>query len=307
MSNAVLVSLSGLLVSTGLLLLVRGAIRRPVPLSVALAEFDAPRRPALQFGSASTGGGVRWELGRRARSLLLGGGYDFTPLAADLRIMRTTEASLAFQKLGGAILGALLPIVMHAVLRLLAFAPAPWWPIVGAVVGLVVGFFYPDQRLREKATDARRAFQHALAAYLELVRSLIAGGMYVEGALLVAANAGDGPAFGELRHAVDVSNTTGTPVSAEFLRLGQDLAITELDQIASSISLAREQGVSPDDALSSRAQILSERQLYDARSEAEAATANMAFPSVLLALAFVCYLGAPALWSLITLTQPVGL
>lgn len=307
MSDTVLISICGVLLSGGLLLILHGMIRRPVPLSVALAEFEAPRRPALNFGSGATGGGLRWELGRRARSLLLGGGYDFTPLAADLRIMRTTEASLAFQKLAGALVGGLVPFAVHAALRALDFGPAAWWPVIGAVLGLVVGFFYPDQRLRERAAELRTGFQHALAAYLELVRSLIAGGMYVEGALLVAANAGRGPAFGELQHAVDVANTTGSPVSAEFLRLGQDLAIPELDQIASSLSLAREQGVSPDDALSSRAQILSERQLYQVRSDAEAATANMAFPSVLLALAFVCYLGAPALWSLITLTQPAGL
>ena len=93
---------------------------------------------------------------------------------------------------------------------------AGWRLVVLARAGRrVAGWFYARLDLRSDAEKARREFRHALAAYLELVTILMAGGAGVETAMFDAAAIGEGPAVPSPPHgAVGRPGPTRTAVAA---------------------------------------------------------------------------------------------
>ena len=56
--------------------------------------------------------------------------------------------------------------------------------------------------LRSEAAEARADFRHALGAYLDVLVMLLAAQEGPESAMEIAAQSGQGPAFGELRRAI---------------------------------------------------------------------------------------------------------
>lgn len=318
MTHTMIVLLSGLLLSGGALMMARALFPRALPLAEA---FDALHETSLSTGTVVPALGLdehrpgdqtrAAELERRggelARRLLNGLGYDFSDRAADLRIMRRDPNQLAFAKLLATLAGALAPILGGFALGVAGTPVDSLWVLCASMLGAAIGFVLPDRYLREQAAEARVDFVAAFTAYLELVRTLIAGGMNVQGALQVAALAGEGPAFDELVIAIDRATTAGTTIAIEFDRLGRQAGLPEVSQVASSLELAAEQGASPGDALSSRAETLTSRRAYEERDAAEQATAQMSIPTALLALGYVVLLGAPAVAAVLASTGSANL
>ena len=92
----------------------------------------------------------------------------------------------------------------------------------------VGGFVLPDALLRDEAERRRRAFRHALSAYLDLVNVLLAGGGGIETALHAAADAGDGWGFAAIRQALDRARLTNRTPWDTFGQLGDELGVDEL-------------------------------------------------------------------------------
>ncbi len=268
----------------------RLAFPPPPPLATALARLE--RRPEIVDDSSDP----HWkrQLGKRTSAALSGFGVGFDDLKADARMAGTSIDA----HLGSKVTCALLPIVFIvaiAALFLLAGVTVPAGLLaVAALVSVVVGFVAPDLSLRKAADERRREFALAFGSYLDLVAISLAGGMGTEAALVEAARVGDSWAFGLLRRAVDVAQIDGATVWSTFARLGEELRVPALVELAASVALAGNEGAKVRQSIAVKADTLRAVELAEAESEAQAATERMAIPTAMLLFGFVLLIGFPA-------------
>ncbi|WP_328452055.1 type II secretion system F family protein [Amycolatopsis sp. NBC_00438] len=197
-------------------------------------------------------------------------------------------------------LAGLLPPTVMQVLLVVADAGLAWE--VPAVAGLLFGlggFLLPDIRVRKEAERRRSTFRHALSAYLNLIRVLLAGGAGVDGALSDAVGIGKGWAFQQLRRALVTAKLTRTTPWATLGQLGGELDVHQLAELAASVSLAGTEGARVRASLAAKAAALRTRELTDAEGDAQAATERMSLPVVMLFIGFLVFIGYPALASVL--------
>lgn len=294
-----MIPLLGALVGAGVWLVGRGLVRRPVPLLAALRQQREPRRS----GDVSDGaaGGWRGQAEQSALRVVESLGIDLGTLAVDLRTVGRSPAQHAFAKLSGAVAASAAAAVVGYGIRVAGLAAPIWGILLLAALGVGGGYVAADAALRKKADERREEFLRALGAYMDLVKILVAGGSHSDGALYQAAAVGSGWAFDELKAAMDWSRVNGKPPSAGFQRLAGEIGVSDLEELAATIRLAAEQGASPADALARKAEMLSALELANARMKADATTERMSIPTVVVAIAFVMFVGYPALSSLLVM------
>lgn len=295
--------LLGALMGVGALVTWRALVPPAPPLAASLRRLDRAGAPAA---IVTNEGGDRFAsaVGRRTSRVLVGAlestGVDLGTLHADLRLVGRSLDQHVGTKVVVALLGLLLPAVTVAIAGLGGVALPFTVPLVGGLLLAVVFFFVPDLALRSEATERRKAFRHALSSFLDLVVISLAGGAGVESALRDAAAIGEGWAFTQLRSALDVTMLTGeTPWSA-LGRLGDELGVAELTELAASVSLAGTEGARVRESLAAKAKSLRDHELSDAEAEAQSATERMALPVVLLFLGFLILIGFPAIDAVLT-------
>ncbi len=291
-------ALVGALVGAGVWLVGRGLLRRPVPLLRALREYHEPRSGTVDAGSGLPAG-WRNRAERQAMQVVESFGFDLGTLGADLRIVGRSPSEHAFAKLAGALAAAGALAVVGFGARLVGFAPPAWGVLVLVALGVLGGYVGADGTLRKKATERREQFLRALSAYMDLVKILVAGGSHSDGALYQAAAVGSGWAFDELKAAMDWSRVNGRPPASGFQRLADEIGVPDVEELAATIRLTAEQGASPAEALACRAEMLSALELANARMKADSTTERMSIPTVVVAMAFVMFVGYPALSSLL--------
>lgn len=280
----------GVCLSGGIALLASGFAPRPAPLTRELTALH--RRTLLP---TSTEGSIHARLlGRAWRHSSIGRRIAVAH-QADLRI---TALSIDQQLAERAVitLVALLWAPVTAALMTLAGVDVglalPLW--VGIVLA-PVGFLYPSMSLRAKAADRRRSFRHAFSSFLDVVTISLAGGRGVDSALHDAANAGQGWPFEELRRALLEAQLRGETPWAGLNRLGLDLGVPELTELAASAALAGSEGARVRASLAAKARALRLRGLLEVESSAQSASELMSLPVVVLMFGFVIFLGYPAL------------
>ncbi|UOZ03401.1 type II secretion system F family protein [Amycolatopsis sp. WQ 127309] len=215
-------------------------------------------------------------------------------LERDLRVLgRGADAHVAV-KVVLCCTGLLAPLLLQGLLALGDLQFGVELPFVVAILLAIAGFLVPDLEVRAKAGRARAEFRAALSAFLDLVWITLAGGAGVESALLAAADVGHGPAFIQLRRALDAAQLTRTTPWATLRRLGEELDIAELAELAASLALAGTEGAKIRASLSAKAGALRTHLVADAEAEAQAATERMALPVTLLFLGFLGFIAYPA-------------
>lgn len=263
------------------------------PLGALLGRLNAVPDPPPILTADSEGWALR--LGRSLIRPLLALGLPNRRLRNDLAVVgKSIEHHLA-EKATLAMTGLLLPILIELVLVLAGTGP-PWH--VPAVAGLVLGlsgFLVPDLTVRQEAQRRRSTFRHALSAYLNLIRVLLAGGAGVDGALFDAVTIGRGWAFQQLRRALVTARLTRTTPWSTLGRLGAELDVHQLSELAASVSLAGTEGARVRASLAAKAAALRTRELTDAEGDAQAATERMSMPVVMLFGGFLIFIGYPAL------------
>jgi Flp pilus assembly protein TadB len=208
-------------------------------------------------------------------------------------IAKSVDQHLA-EKATLALTGLLLPVVVELLLTLTDVGGSWEVPALAGVLLAVGGFVLPDITVRREAERRRATFRHALSAYLNLIRVLLAGGAGVDGALFDAVGIGRGWAFQQLRRALVTARVTRTTPWSTLGQLGAELDVPQLSELAASVSLAGTEGARVRASLAAKAAALRTRELTDAEGDAQAATERMSLPVVLLFAGFLLFIGFPA-------------
>lgn len=273
-----------------------------LPLEVVLRRLDGSRQLAPIAGAdrndlTSVVGRTFGAWLERSMDAL---GVRLDRLEPDLRLVGSDLQRHLGTKVLLGLLGLLIPPLVGSLTALLGVGFPPLFSVGGGLVLGVTFFFVPDLTLRSEADKRRRAFRHGLGSFLDLVVIGLAGGAGVESALRDAATVGQGRSYAQIRRALEVTALTGeTPWSA-LARLGDELGVTELAELASSVSLAGTEGARVRDSLAAKARSLRDHALASAEAEAQSATERMAFPVVLLFLGFMVLVGYPAVDAVLT-------
>jgi Flp pilus assembly protein TadB len=168
---------------------------------------------------------------------------------------------------------------------------------VAAGVGGSAGWLYAVVDLRTDAEKARRHLRHAVAAYLELVTILLAGGAGPESAMYAAAEVGRGAAFRHLRSALAAAQVRKEPPWSLFGALGRRLGVDELVELGSAMTLAGG-GAQVRTTLAVKASSIRGKDLAQVEARAQSRSETMALPVVLMFTGFLLLIGYPALAAL---------
>jgi Flp pilus assembly protein TadB len=213
--------------------------------------------------------------------------------ASDLAIVGWTPTDLVTRQLLGVVVGSLGAVVVGSVMGDAAIVATV------LVVGGAVGFLIPSSMLRTRAKVRRRSFVHAFSAYLDLVNVLLAGGAGIETALIAAAEAGDGWAFGTLRSCLVKARLSRRSPWHELRVLGTRWGIDEVVEVAGSMNLSGEHGARIRNSLGARADSMRARQVAEIEALAQSATERMGVPVMMLFVGFMVLLGYPALQTVV--------
>jgi Flp pilus assembly protein TadB len=306
--TAVLVA--GGVLGLGLWLVLRGLYPGRPGLARRLAELDvsASRIPPSDTGRPMSRVASR-EAARRApataremalgRSLLtvlddLGLPLRRT-LGRDLEVTGQTLEAFAARKAVGAVAFGLFVPAAAAVLGLAGLRLPLAASAAVALAAAVAGFVLPDLSLNRLAAARRREFREATSLWLDLVAVSLAGGAGIEEAMTSTSATGQGWAFARLRDTLDRARLAGEPPWTALGRLGEDLDVAELRELAASLALAGTEGARVRRSLAAKAASLREHEVAEAESAAAAVTERLVLPVGLLLLGFVLFLGFPAL------------
>ncbi|MFF7250481.1 type II secretion system F family protein [Embleya sp. NPDC008237] len=283
----------GALAGVGVLIALKAAFPPRVPLSEALAALHRPAAPAPVADAESEGWSAH--AGRVLVPALLALGLPSTTLRRDLGVVgRSVERHLA-EKAAAGVAGLLIPSLFLGLLTAGgALDGGIVMPVGGALLLAVALFLAPDADVRAKARARRAEMRHVLSVFLDLTVVSLAGGAGVDQALHDAASVPRGWAANQLRGALSTAALTRTAPWEPLARLGEQLDVRELQELAATVALAGSEGARVRASLMSKAIAMRSRQLTDAQGAASAATERMTLPLAVLFLGFLLFIGYPA-------------
>lgn len=290
--------LLGLGFAGGLLLLLSGLFPERIPLAQALGRVHQPRT-TINVRTAQRPPRLTRLVGAPAAASFLGKALD-RRTSTDLRIAGTTSAELLATMALTFLVGLVWAPVVAAIMALGGVTVGWVVPAWGSLLLGSIGAAVPLLSLRVDAAKRRRAFLHALSCFLDLVAVRLASGAGVDGALNQCADSGRGWAFVEIRQALAEARLMGEAPWGGLARLGEDLAIAELGELAASVSLAGNEGARVRTSLSAKARSIRTKGLANAQATAESASETMSLPVVMLMFGFVAFLGYPAVMQVLT-------
>lgn len=317
---------AGALFGFGLWVIVAGVWRRHVPLEALGRLIERPR------GEGRYGPSVQWEpelglardgmttrrlpgAGRVAHSLqdvvdtrssFIG--RSISGATEDRAVTGLPAIELAVVCVYGAAAGLLAPVVLWALVAAVetftvgtevAGADVAVVLLVGAACGSI-GAYAPMVWHRRRASELRREFRVSLSTFVDLVVLALAGGMGVEGALVVAAESGGDWGTQRIRYALAAARAGGLSPWIALDQLGAEIAVGELRELAAALHLAGTEGSKVRSSLAARAESMRRHQLADAEMDANAATERMFVPGALLLIGFLLFIGYPAFARIVT-------
>jgi hypothetical protein len=144
----------------------------------------------------------------------------------------------------------------------------------------------------------RGLFAYALSVWCDVVVMSLAAGRGVEQAMETGAAAGQGWAFAELRGAFGAAYMRGEPPWIALAELGRELKVKDLEELASTISMAGEEGAAVRETLATKSRTIRERRTAAAEHNSASATEKMSLPAVLVVFGFMLFLGFPTVVTL---------
>jgi len=184
--------------------------------------------------------------------------------------------------------GFLGPFVIAVVAVMTGVAQVFWpVPLIASLVAAALAIGLVQVDLVHRADDVSRDLRHQLSAYLDVLTMLLAANQGNEGALRLAAEAGDGRLFLELRRRMLETATAGRPSVTALTELGRDLGVVELVEIAANASLATSQGAPVGRSLRAKTQSLRAGLQAEQEQDARIRTGKITFPLVAMGIVFM--------------------
>lgn len=288
---------SGALAGAGVWLLIGRSQAFGATAASELARLDTQRRRGgwQPVTAATTGDSRSLRVGSQVASALNDRGIELPAgIRSDLAVMNRSVESHLGNTLIVAIVGAFAPAIALAPLMVMGIvSPALplWLAIIGAALGAVAGQF----QLHADANDRRRDFRHVVSAFLDLVSMNLAGGRGVPEALSAAAGVSDGWGMMRLRETIENARLQGITPWTALGRLGDEMKVEELRDLAAALALVAEDGAKVRDSLTARASSMRQRELADSETRAQERSQSMLIAQLLLAAGFLVFLIYPAL------------
>ncbi|GAA3546379.1 type II secretion system protein [Aeromicrobium flavum] len=291
-----LILLCGAVAGAGVWLLLSRSPAFGATAASELARLDTQRRRGVRPSLVAAEDDSRsLRFGTRVASYLNARGIELPAgIRSDLSVLnRSVESHLGSTLIAG-IVGAFAPAIALAPLMFIgAVSPVLplWLAILGALLGMVVG----QLQLHSEAVDRRRDFRHVVSAFLDLVSMNLAGGRGVPEALTAAAGVSQGWGMVRLRETIENARLQGVTPWAALGRLGDEMKVEELRDLAAALALVAEDGAKVRDSLTARASSMRQRELADSESRAQERSQSMLVAQLLLASGFLVFLIYPAL------------
>lgn len=296
--------LTGALTGLGVYALIRVLMRPRPGVATLVARIDAGSRSMQthtlsEYDASFTGmsdrtRGVMTKLADRLEVLAAQRGWQLHRQRADLAILnRTVGAMLATKVVTGLMLFALAPVLWSG-LRFSGIDLPAGVPLVLALGLGLFGFVLPDLSLRSEADKRRREFRRTVGIFLDLVAMNLAGGRGLPEALLAAANVSDHWSLVRIRQALANARLFGTTPWEALGDLGREIDLEELENLSGALVLAADDGAKIRQSLSARAATMRRKELARAEGEEGERSQSMLVAQLLLLMAFLVYLGYPA-------------
>ncbi|SKB03760.1 type II secretion system F family protein [Aeromicrobium choanae] len=246
------------------------------------ASLDEDESRTLRFGTVAT-------------AFLNDRGIELpASIRSDLAVVDRSVESHLGNTLVAAIVGAFAPALMLSPFMVAGWV-SPVLPLWLAVLGALGGAVLAQLQLHSEATDRRRDFRHVVSAFLDLVSMNLAGGRGVPEALSAAAGVSQGWGMVRLRETIENARLQGITPWAALGRLGDDMKVEELRDLAAALALVAEDGAKVRDSLTARASSMRQRELADSEGRAQERSQSMLVAQLLLAAGFLVFLIYPAL------------
>ncbi len=268
-------------------------------IAVGIARLDADRQPvrfSVSEAILANEGLAEWRvrLGSRMAAEFAARGLRVQSLRSDLAVLgRSLEGFLATTVLfavGGLLFGPILAAAAAAGGVALGLTVSIGMALVFALVAAAL----PLLSLRREAADRRQDFRHAVGAFLDLVSMNLAGGRGVPEALTAAAAIGGGWPFARLRDTLAFARLQGLTPWAALGRLGDEVGLNELRDLAAALALVADDGAKIRDSLAARAATLRRRELAEMEGKAGERSQSMLVAQMLIVLGYLVFLAYPA-------------
>ncbi|MFC3687293.1 hypothetical protein [Aquipuribacter hungaricus] len=197
----------------------------------------------------------------------------------------------------GALVLTPLPLLAAATVLGVPWLAAGWVVLLAVAAAVMV----PNLRVRSRAARLRRTFVTTLTSYLELVSMRVASGSGVAEALRDASHVGSGYGWRRLRDALSSARLSGDSPAVGLGHLGEDIAVPELTELASQLSLVEATGAQTEATLRAKAEALRERQRIELHGHANARSQTLVLGQILLAAAYMILIAYPALAAVMSL------
>ena len=295
----------GALFGLGLYLLTRFLLPSRRGAAATVAHIDAMRAYSGQGGAGAaaeqTGGlaGLRAWVGTRVSDFYLRQGWEQRSMRADLAVLeRSWESFLATKTLLAAT-GFIFGPLAYAAVMAIGWSRNVIIPVWLALFFGGLFFFLPDAEIRRDAGEKRRDLRRVVGAYLDLVAMNLAGGRGLPEALMAAAEVSDGWALMRIRRCLTDARITGVSQWAALGKLGDELAIEELQDLSAALALVADDGAKVRDSLSARAETMRHREMSEIEGQAGARSQSMLVAQMLLCTGFMVFLMFPAVMRVI--------
>jgi hypothetical protein len=296
MTSLSLLMVAGMLVMAGVAVFIWWASPAEPDLADAFDRISphhsTPALPSLVAGGGTERAGL-WAIRRLPSS------WVRVP-ATDLAVLRKSLTSLYGDKLAFVGLAALAVPLLSWLISWTVPMPITV-PVVATLAGMVGGWFLPDLNVRQDAAKARAEFSRALGAYTDLVAlERHGGGSGSRQAMELAAEVGDTWPFRRVSEELAHSRFSGHQPWDALHHLADDLALTDLDDLADIMRLCGEEGAPVYDTLRARSAASRNAMLTHDLSQANEVGERMFIPASITAVIFLAILIVPALLRLMS-------
>jgi Flp pilus assembly protein TadB len=272
------------------------AITRLESRAQVLPEGRAARDPAgLHAGGPQGLAGQMQKPGQALAGFLVSQPSISARLSPALALSGISLEDLCTQVVAAAVAGALAVLLCWVAIGAAGIHMPLALPIWGVLLAGVAAGTIPMMELRSKVLLLRRQARQVVGSLLDLVVLAMAGGMGVESALQAASRVGDDWVSRRTERALALARDAGMTPWDALGRLGEELGVRELVELAASMGLAGQEGARVKASLAAKAASIRRHELAEAETEANTLTERLFLPGVLLLAGFLVFIGYPAL------------